>query len=59
MKDNKKQIYQKINSNLANLLNSKSLELYRIMEFQMGINNTDELNPICSPCHESCKSCVS
>ena len=44
MKDNKKQIYQKINSNLANLLNSKSLELYRIMEFQMGINNTDELN---------------
>ena len=44
MKDNKKQIYQKINSNLANLLNSKSLELYRIMEFQLGINNTDELN---------------
>ena len=44
MKDNKQQIYRKINSNLAELLNSKSLELYRIMEFQMGINNTDELN---------------
>ena len=44
MKDNKQQIYRKINSNLAELLNSKSLEIYRIMEFQMGINNTDELN---------------
>ena len=44
MKDNKQQIYRKINSNLSELLNSKSLELYRIMEFQMGINNTDELN---------------
>ena len=44
MKNNKQQIYQKINSNLAELLNSKSLELYRIMEFQMGISNTDELN---------------
>ena len=44
MKDNKQQIYQKINSNLAKLLNSKSLELYRIMEFQMGISNKDELN---------------